>query len=137
MVNSTIYLWKKIVCLSHWDLPNHNSSCLAHGTIWKLSMIRGAMSLFHYVSIYNKEVIEYWRIFSLKINFIGIVGKPLVAFYEGDLEILRLILDEGPGSNFVWTHLKQIESLSWAIPWFIAWLLVLQIRSSPYSTIFC
>jgi hypothetical protein len=37
----------------------YNSSCHAQGTIWKLSMIRGAMGLFHYVSIYNKEVIEF------------------------------------------------------------------------------
>jgi hypothetical protein len=47
---------------------------------------------------------------SLKINFISIVGKPLVAFYEGDLEILRPVLDEGPGSNAVGTNLDSFEA---------------------------
>jgi hypothetical protein len=34
------------------------------------------------------------------------------------------------------TDLKQIESLSWTIPWSLASFLVLQIRSSPFSTVF-
>jgi hypothetical protein len=47
---------------------------------------------------------------SLKFYFISIVGKPLVAFYEGDLEILRPILDKGPRSNFVGTNLDSFDA---------------------------
>ncbi len=32
--------------------------------------------------------------------------------------------------------MKQIESLSWSVPGSLAWSLVLQIRSSPFSTVF-
>jgi len=31
--------------------------------------------------------------------------------------LMRPTLDEGPGSNLVGTNLKQIESLSWNVPW--------------------
>jgi hypothetical protein len=51
----------------------------------------------------------------------------------------RPILDEGPGSNFLGTNLDWFEA-NWIleldytlVP---AWFLVLQIRSSPFSTIF-
>ncbi len=32
--------------------------------------------------------------------------------------------------------MKQIEFLSWSVPGSLAWFLVLQIRSSPFSTVF-
>ncbi len=63
---------KTIVCLfylSHWDLPNHGTSCCSFGTIAKPSMSRGAPNLFRNVSIYGGEVIEFWTIFSLKFHF--------------------------------------------------------------------
>ncbi len=43
------------------------------------------------------------------------------------------------GSNSeepIWTHLKQIESLSWTLSWALACILVLQIMSSPLSSFF-
>jgi len=44
---------------------------------------------------------------------------------------------QGPISEDpIWTHVKQLESLSWSVPGSSAWLLVLQIRSSPFSTVF-
>ncbi len=49
---------------------------------------------------------------------------------------LRPTLDQGPGSNFLGTNLDWFESLSWTVPWSLAWFLVLQIRSSPFSTVF-
>ncbi len=33
-------------------------------------------------------------------------------------------------------HVKKIESLSWTVPGSVAWFLVLQIQSSPFSTVF-
>ncbi len=36
----------------------------------------------------------------------------------------------------IWTDLKQIESLSWTVPWSLASFLVLPIRRSPFSTVF-
>jgi hypothetical protein len=60
--------------------------------------------------------------------------------------ILRPTLEEGPGSNFLGTNLDwfkanwilelDYKSLSWTIPWSLAPFLVLQIRSSPFSTVF-
>jgi hypothetical protein len=35
----------------------------------------------------------------------------------------------------IWIDLKQIESWSSIIPWSLAWLLVLQIMSFPFSTV--
>jgi hypothetical protein len=45
----------------------------------------------------------------------------------------------GPGSKFlepIWTHFKQSESLSWALPWTLTCILGLQIMSSPLSSFF-
>jgi len=49
---------------------------------------------------------------------------------------VRPTVDEGPGSNFLGTNLKQIESLSWTVPWSLAWFLILQVRRSPFITVF-
>jgi hypothetical protein len=39
-------------------------------------------------------------------------------------------------SHTIWTHLKQLESLSCTMPWTLACILVLQIMSSPLSSFF-
>jgi len=57
-----MYLWRKFVCLfllSHWDLPNHNTSCCILGIVGKPSMRWGAPNWFHNVSTNVGEVIEY------------------------------------------------------------------------------
>jgi hypothetical protein len=54
--------------LSHYDLPNHGISCYAIGIFAKLSMNRGASSLFDIVWNYSVEAIDYWTIFSMKIT---------------------------------------------------------------------
>ncbi len=67
---SHIYLWKKVVyliCLSHWNLPNHGVSCHVLGVVRKFSMNKGVSSLFHYVSTYSEEIIEN-KIF-MKVHF--------------------------------------------------------------------
>ncbi len=49
---------------------------------------------------------------------------------------LRPTLDGvwGPNSEEpIWTHLKQIESLSWTLPWTLASILVLQIVTYPFK----
>ncbi len=97
------YVSMKLVwlfCFSHWDLPNHNSSCCILGTIGKSSMSRGAWNWFHNVLTYS----EYWTIFSLKIylnqseNYKQIwrcswhcwESPHWVGFNEGDLKKFRL-----------------------------------------------
>jgi hypothetical protein len=55
-------------CLSQWDLPKHDAYCCTLGTIGKPLMSIGAQSWVHNVSTCNREIIEYWTIFSLKIH---------------------------------------------------------------------
>ncbi len=54
------YLSKKerLICLSHWNLPNDGVSCHVLGVVGKFSMNQGVSSWFHNVSTYNEEVIE-------------------------------------------------------------------------------
>ncbi len=70
---NSIFTWMKtivcLLCLWCRDLPNQGTSCCSFGTIAKPSMSRGAPSLFHNVSTYGGEVIEFWIIFSLKFHF--------------------------------------------------------------------
>ncbi len=52
---------------------------------------------------------------------------------------LQPTLDGVRGSNSwepIWTHLQQIVSLSWTLPWTLACILVLQIMSSPFELFF-
>jgi len=63
-----MYLWSLFVCLfllSHWDLPNHNTSCCILGIVGNPSMRWGRPYWFHNVSTYVGKVIEYlchWRL---------------------------------------------------------------------------
>jgi hypothetical protein len=66
-------------------------------------------------------------------------NKLNLSHFLSTLTLIRHTLDEeGRGSNFLGTNLKQIESLSWTRkPWSVAWFLVLQIQElSPFSTLF-
>ncbi len=90
-----IHLSMKVVCLfclSHWELPNHGTSCRTQLLLpleSSLSMSKGAPSWFYNVSTFNLCCRSYWiiNIFLLKIHsklkIIGefghtldIVGKP-------------------------------------------------------------
>ncbi len=77
--------------------------------------------------------IEFKNFLSLEIFQVH-SKKPVL---EGEL---RPTLDEGPGSNFLKTNLDWFET-DWIL-WVglylgsLAWFLVLQIKSSPFSTVF-
>ncbi len=60
LVYQSIYE-RKVVCLWHWDLPIHNTSCHVLGTIGKSSTSRDAPSWFHNVSTYGGKMIDYWK----------------------------------------------------------------------------
>jgi hypothetical protein len=51
-----------------WDPPNQDASNHILGLFGKLSRRRGALAWFHDVWICNIEFLEYWMIFSLKIQ---------------------------------------------------------------------
>jgi hypothetical protein len=54
--------------LSRWDLPNYGVSCHDISILGKLLMNRGAPTWFKIVWSYGVEAIDYWIIFSIKIN---------------------------------------------------------------------
>jgi hypothetical protein len=63
---------------------------------------------------------------------------------EMELELRKLLLTlHGGGSRVqipreptIWTHLKQIESFSWTMPWTLACNFIPQIMSSPFYWLF-
>jgi len=60
--------WFILFCLSRWNLPNHEAPCHALGIFKKILTNRGAPTWFEIVWNYNVDAIDYWAIFSMKIN---------------------------------------------------------------------
>jgi hypothetical protein len=64
------YEWRKKVaclfCLSHWNLPNHNTSCYAHGMVAKSSMSEGCTEL---VSLcFKLRWRSYWTLLNIFLS---------------------------------------------------------------------
>jgi hypothetical protein len=71
--NQLIYLWNKVVCLFSfvlywWDPLNQDASHHVLGLFGKLSRRRGALAWFHGIWTSGVEVLEYWKISTLKIK---------------------------------------------------------------------
>ncbi len=86
-----------LVCLSRWNLPNHNASCHTFGTFGKPLKSRGSPTWFH-------KVIEYFSKNHLNQNYkwLGNLDAILVfmespwwvGFNEGHLEFFRFEVQE-------------------------------------------
>lgn len=61
---------RKPICLSHWDLTNHEAYRHAWAIVWKSSARKGALILFRKICIAKLGVIEFWSILIiLKVLF--------------------------------------------------------------------
>ncbi len=118
-----IYLWRKVVCfvLQLWDPLNWDASDRVLGVFGKLSMRRGAWAWFHGVWTCGAKVLEYWMIFSLKIEL-----NPSWKF-QRNWNVPLVLLERSWWAGFNEIYLVRIRFKTWEIL-ILKWFLLLKIQ---------